>query len=72
MKEVEIEIGGTYLAKVSGNLVPVRVLNTREISAPTRGNHWPTRTVWDCRNERTGRTITVRSCQRFRQRLATT
>lgn len=51
MKASEITVGQVYLAKVSGKVVPVRVL-------------------WRCRNELTGREITVRSCQRFRVPVA--
>lgn len=63
MKINEIEIGGRYLAKVSGRLVVVRVTDIREA---------PTSTWSRCRkrivavNESTGREITVRSAQRLR------
>ncbi|MFM2094109.1 MAG: hypothetical protein RIS70_1233 [Planctomycetota bacterium] len=66
MKINEIEIGGRYLAKVSGRSVVVRVTDIRE--APT--STWSRRRV--CRkrivaiNESTGREITVRSAQRLR------
>lgn len=66
MKISEIEIGGRYLAKVSGRSVVVRVTDIRETPAST----WSHRRV--CRkrifavNEKTGREITVRSAQRLR------
>lgn len=66
MKINEIEIGGRYLAKVSGRSVVVRVTDIRE--APT--STWSRQRV--CRkrivavNESTGREITVRSAQRLR------
>lgn len=63
MKAIDIEIGGTYMAKVSGIVVPVKVLRAEERSA--FGGKW--RTIWVCRNERTGRTIEVKSAQRFRR-----
>ena len=59
MKAKEIQIGGTYLAKVSGKVVPVTVTQTR--TQPLTG-----RDSWLCQNEITGRPIVVKSCQRFR------
>jgi hypothetical protein len=66
MKIEEIEIGGRYLAKVSGRQVVVRVSDIREVPTST----WSSRRV--CRkrivavNEKTGREITMRSAQRLR------
>ena len=65
MKAKEIEIGGTYLAKVSGRLVPVRVERAREV---VQGRD-RVRTVYDAVNQATGRRIVVRSPQRFRERI---
>jgi hypothetical protein len=62
MKGNEIKIGQTYLAKVSGRVVPVTVL--REFERPQGRAGW--RTLWICRSEVTGREVTVRSAQRFR------
>jgi len=59
MKAVEIEIGGTYLAKVSGKVVPVVV---QETDTGRKG--------WGCRNTTTGREIWVKSAQRFRERVS--
>ena len=54
MKLKDIQIGEMYLARVSGNLVPVQVLELHERS------DWKGRTVrkFRCRNTRTGREIT--------------
>ncbi len=64
MKAKEIEIGGTYVAKVSGRLVQIRVSATREVTQGRTG----ARTVWDAVNLATGRKIVIRSPQRFRER----
>lgn len=63
MKAAEIQVGGKYFAKVSGNVVGVQVLRQRTQTGYGRTND---RTVWDCRNMITGREITVKSAQRFR------
>lgn len=63
MKGSEIREGGVYLVKVSGKVQKVvvrhafRRLGTNGIGA---------RTQWSCENLATGRTVTVRSAQRFR------
>lgn len=58
MKKAEVKIGGRYLAKVSGGVVPVRVIAESRYGG------------WDCVNERTGRSIRVKSAQRFRGEVA--
>jgi hypothetical protein len=58
MKKSDVHIGSVYTAKVSDALVPVRVLR----ESPYGG--------WECRNEKTGRMIRVRSAQRFRGSVA--
>ena len=65
MKAREIEVGGVYLAKVSGKLTRVRVDAIHETS------DWKGRstTRYPCTNLITGRCIVVRSCQRFRARV---
>lgn len=70
MKAKEIEVGKCYTAKVSNNLVPVRVvgISVKErlyLSAliPRK----PARTIYHCKNLATGREITVKSAQRFRR-----
>ena len=57
MKKVEIEIRKTYLAKVSGKLVPVRIL----MESPAGG--------WFAVNEITNREVRIKSAQRLRRRL---
>ena len=63
MKAKQIEKGCKYWAKVSGRIVPVRVLDIY--------SQWDT--FRDCstirykvRNEKTGRIVTFRSAQKFR------
>ena len=63
MKAKEIEIGGRYIAKVSGKLVPVRVMSITKRSQFGSGR---TGTRYLCQNEKTGRTIEVGSPMRFR------
>ena len=54
MKKADVVIGGRYLAKVSGTVVPVRVKAEHSLGG------------WLCTNEKTGRSIRVKSAQRFR------
>lgn len=61
MKATEIQVGRTYLAKVSGRVVPVTVTAVHD---ERRANG--TYPKWRCRNELTGREVWVRSSQRFR------
>jgi hypothetical protein len=65
MKQSEIEVSGVYFARVSGNLVRVRVDQVVE------GSNWKGRayTHYRCTNLATGRRITIRSAQRFRSRF---
>ena len=67
MKISEIEIGGSYVAKVSGKLTTVRVTAVRETVS------WghTTRQVIDAVNEVTGRKLTLRSAQRLRRLVKT-
>jgi hypothetical protein len=53
MKKKDVALGGTYAAKVSDQLVPVRI---------ERDNHYG---GWDATNLRTGRTVRIRSAQRL-------
>ena len=62
MKLKDIEIGGRYLAKVSGKLVRVRVVEIREASS-----YGSAKTLIEAVNESTGRRITIRSPQRLRK-----
>jgi len=66
MKLKDIEIGGRYLAKVSGQLVTVRVTELKEVPA-FASDHW--KTIIYAVNEATGRRITIRSPQRLRSRV---
>lgn len=65
MKATDIEIGGIYLAKVSGKLVRLRVEEIRW-AIWALGKE---RIGWICTNLDTGRQIVVRSPQRFRERV---
>ena len=64
MKLKDIEIGGRYLAKVSGKLVRVRVVGIREASSYGSAR---AKTLIEAVNESTGRRITIRSPQRLRK-----
>mgnify|MGYP000739997681 FL=1 len=66
MKLKDVEVGGRYLAKVSGQLVTVRVVELKEIPA-LASDRW--KTIIYAINETTGRRITIRSPQRLRQRV---
>jgi hypothetical protein len=66
MKLKDIEIGGRYLAKVSGQLVTVRVTELKEVPA-FASDRW--KTIIYAVNEATGRHITIRSPQRLRSRV---
>jgi len=58
MKKTDIQINATYLVKVAGNLVPVKI--TREHA---NGG-------WEGSSVKTGKTIRIKSAQRLRKRLA--
>jgi hypothetical protein len=55
MKKADVQIGGTYVAKVSGNLVTVRI----DRESPYGG--------WDAVNLSTGRSVRIRSAARLRR-----
>jgi hypothetical protein len=57
MKKRDIEIGKTYLAKVSGNLVPVRITSESAYGG------------WNAVNTTTGREVRIRSAARLRRRV---
>ena len=67
MKLCDIQIGGRYTAKVSGQVQVVRVIAIEEVPPPS----WSARDAWRRRiiavNEATGRRITIRSPQRLRR-----
>lgn len=56
MKKSDIEVGQTYLVKVSGKLVPVKIVSRYEFG---RGG-------WIGTNQLTKRKVTIRSAQRLR------
>lgn len=62
MKKNEIKVGGKYKAKVSGNLVTVRVDSIRS-SAYGEGKR---NDLYDVTNLATGRKTTFRSAAKFR------
>jgi hypothetical protein len=66
MKLKDVQVGGRYRAKVSGQLVTVRVVDLRETFAFRGGR---SKTVIEAVNEATGRRITLRSAQRLRSRV---
>jgi hypothetical protein len=53
MRKKDVKIGGTYLAKVSQKKVLVQILR----ESPHGG--------WDARNEKTGRTVRIRTAGRL-------
>lgn len=54
MKKKDVVVGKTYLAKVSENVVKVRITG----ESPFGG--------WDAKNETTGRDVRIKSAQRLR------
>lgn len=61
MKQKQIEVGGRYVARVSGNFVTVRVDAIRESFSRDKSQ-----TVYDVTNLKTKRKLTFRSAQKFR------
>lgn len=57
MKKAQVEIGKRYVAKVSGELTVVR------LSAESRYGGW------DAVNERTGRTVRIKSAAKLRKEI---
>lgn len=56
MKKADVEIGGKYVAKVSGHLVAVRI----DRESPYGG--------WDATNLASGRSVRIRTAARLRRR----
>ncbi len=75
MKKSEIQVGGHYVAKVSGRLVTVRVDAIREYNPSFSHSYRSLRssTSYDVTNLTTGRKTTFRSAAKFRyeDRLST-
>ena len=69
MKLREVEVGGRYLAKVSGQVQVVRVVEIREIPPASLSSRAAWRTLIYAVNEATGRKVTIRSSQRLRARV---
>ena len=74
MKKNEIKKGGKYIAKVSGNLVTVRVDEIRETRRSGRYDYSGKVTyrdvvVYDVTNLKTGRRTTFKSAQKFRREV---
>ena len=57
MKKADVQIGATYLVKVAGNLVPVKITREHDNGG------------WEGTSVKTGKTIRVKSPQRLRKRL---
>lgn len=65
MRQSEVTVGETYLARVSGEIVPVKV--TRQSYRHGSGRYGGgLRAAWEAVNQVTGRSITIRSAQRLR------
>jgi len=64
MRKSEVRVGHTYLAKVSGRAVPVRIIEKIQRRTPTGY-----RTGWLGVSLATGREIRIRSAQRLRQEV---
>jgi hypothetical protein len=58
MKKDQVRTGGVYIAKVSGNLVKVRIIGERAF-----------KNGWTAENLETGRLIHVKSAQRLREEV---
>jgi hypothetical protein len=69
MKLKDIQVGGRYEAKVSGQVQVVRVTELKEIPPASYARRDAWRTVIYAVNEATGRRITIRSPQRLRARV---
>ena len=58
MKKADVQIGGTYKAKVSDKIVPVRITGESRFGG------------WDAVNTATGRSVRIKSAQRLREAVA--
>jgi hypothetical protein len=57
MKKADVHLGATYLVKVAGNLVPVKIDREHDNGG------------WEGTSVKTGKTIRIKSPQRLRKRL---
>lgn len=67
MKASQIETGKTYTAKVSDRIVKVTVIRIHERYDSFSGR---TSKRYECKSLATGRTILVKSAQRFRSEVS--
>ena len=58
MKKTDVQINATYLVKVAGNLVPVKITREHDNGG------------WEGTSVKTGKTIRIKSPQRLQKRLA--
>ena len=65
MKLNEIEVGGRYIAQVSGRLTVVKVIDIKQVPPASWSSRGSWRTLIIAVNEATGRRITIRSPQRL-------
>lgn len=54
MKKAQVKIGGRYTAKISGNIVTVRIKSINRYGG------------WDAQNESTGRLVRIKSAAKLR------
>lgn len=69
MKLTEVEVGKRYVAKVSGRLQVVRVVELKEVPPASWSAHDKWRTLIYAVTESSGRKLTIRSAQRLRSRV---
>lgn len=69
MKLSDVMVGGRYLAKISGRVQVVRVVELKEVPPAgwSRSDRW--RTLFYAVNEATGRKVTIRSAQKLRSKV---
>jgi hypothetical protein len=58
MRKKEVEIGAVYTAKISGNVVKVRILGVS-----------PYGSGWAAQNLSTGRSVHIKSARKLRERV---
>ena len=66
MKRSEVEIGHRYLAKVSGNLVTIRI--ERDLGTAMGFGKCERHQGWDAVNLSTGKTVHIKTAARLRGR----
>lgn len=57
MRKKDVKIGGTYIARISGNLAPVRLDRESRFEG------------WEATNLVTGRSIRIKSAQKLREEV---